>query len=113
MSRYDEVSHLLPARVQQALTNAKQDPTQGRLNGLRHQLRMHERDVRVLRAKVDAKVDRRRLEYARRGLTPDHRGFITPTMREEMQLLYSLECGVAAVVEEYKALKAKVESHGP
>jgi len=112
MSRYDEVKHLLPPRVQQALENARHEPTRERLNGFSYQLRMHERDVRVLRDRVDARVDRRRQEYARRGLTPDHRGFVTTTMREELELLHKLECGIAAAVEEYKVLKAKVEGHG-
>ncbi|WP_334178821.1 hypothetical protein [Pseudoxanthomonas sp.] len=112
MSRYNEVKHLLPPRVQQALENAQQDTTRERLNGFCYQLRMHERDVRILRDKVDARVDRRRHEYAMRGLTPDHRGFVTPTMRQELELLHKLECGIGAAVEEYKVLKAKVEGHG-
>lgn len=112
MSRYDDVKHFLPPKVQQALENAQQDTTRERLNGFSYHLRMHERDVRTLRDKVDARVDRRRQEYAKRGLTPDHRGFVTPTMRQELELLHKLECGIGAAVEEYKALKAKVEGHG-
>ena len=113
MSRYHEVKHLLPPKVQQALENAMREPMQRTLNVFSFWFRKHERDVRILRDKVDARVDRRRAEYARRGLTPDHRGFVTSTMREELELLHKLECGIGAAVEEFKALKAMVESHGP
>ena len=113
MSNYQEVKHSLPPNVQKTLENAKRLQTRESLHTFRYWLRRHERQVQELRTKVDARIDRRREVYYRRGLSPDHKGFITPDLSEHLELLYRLECGVAAAVEEYKALKAKVESHGP
>ena len=113
MSRYHEVKHSLPPRVQQTLERAMREPTRHNLHIFSFWFRRHERQVQELRAKVDVRIDRRREVYYRRGLSPDHKGFITPDLSEHLELLYRLECGVAAVVEEYKVLKAKVESHGP
>lgn len=112
MSRDEHLGLLLPPRVKQTLESAKRNPTRHTLHTFLFWFRRHERDVKALRAKVDARVDKRREEYYSRGLSPDHKGFITTTMSDNMELLYRLECGIAAAVEEYKVLKAKVEGHG-
>lgn len=112
MSRYEELKHLIPPRLQLVIQNAKRFPDQRTVNVALYWYRRHERDVRDQRAKVDARIAKRTAEYQARGQNPQSLGFVTTAMRENLELLYSLESGLAAALAEIQALQEKVGSHG-
>jgi len=112
MTRYDELKYLVPPRIQAILAAARRDPISGPLLSFRFYMRRHKRDVDEVRKRVDARLKYRTEEYSRRGLSIDRPDFITRTMRDEMELLYQLNYGIAVATEEYNAIRALAERHG-
>jgi hypothetical protein len=112
MSRYDELKYLVPPRIQSILATARREPASAALSNFKYWIRRHKREVNELRERVQNRIVRRTDEYRRLGLSIDRPEFITPAMRDEMELVYQLDHGISVATEEYNAIKAEVEARG-
>lgn len=112
MTRYDELKYLIPPRIQSILAHGRRDPDRMPSLTFRVHMRRHKQDVDQVRRRVDARLKYRTEEYSRRGLSIDRPDFITRLMRDEMELLYQLNYGIAVATEEYNAIRALAKNHG-
>ncbi len=112
MKLYEQSSHLMPPRLRLVIDNAFKTPNRISAATVRFWLRRFEADARAVRGRVDARINKRRALYARRGVGIDSKGFITDDMRTELELAHTLDCGIEVARQAYQEILKLVDSDG-
>jgi len=108
--RSNPALRFLPQRIRNMVERAARERTAMAANAARFHLRKHQREVRVIRAKVDSRIDRLRAIYYEQGL-PVQRGSWPPEdLREELDMVHKLEAGIEAAWNELRHAYPEVRS---